>query len=50
MLSRIFNLAEEAQTEKAESQTFVEKFSKYYTPAVTVMAALIATIPPLIFS
>jgi Cd2+/Zn2+-exporting ATPase len=50
MLSRIINLAEEAQTEKAESQTFVEKFSKYYTPAVTVMAALIATIPPLIFS
>jgi Cd2+/Zn2+-exporting ATPase len=50
MLSRIIHLVEEAQNEKAESQTFVEKFSKYYTPAVTIVAVLIAAIPPLFFS
>ena len=49
VLSRIIHLIEEAQSEKAGSQTFVEKFSRYYTPTVTILALLIAIIPPALF-
>jgi Cd2+/Zn2+-exporting ATPase len=50
VLSRIIHLVEEAQTERSESQTFVEKFSRYYTPTVTLSAVLIAVIPPVFLS
>jgi Cd2+/Zn2+-exporting ATPase len=39
--SRILELVEEAQDAKAPSQKFIEKFSRYYTPAVVVMSALL---------
>ncbi len=48
-LSRIIHMVEEAQAQKAPSQSFVEKFSKYYTPAVIGGAALVAVVPPLAF-
>jgi len=50
MLARITQLIEEAQAQRAPSQTFVEKFAAYYTPAVIAIAAMIAAIPPLIFA
>jgi len=49
ILSRIIHLVEEAQAQKAPSQSFVERFAKYYTPAVVSIAILLAIIPPLIF-
>jgi Cd2+/Zn2+-exporting ATPase len=48
-LARIIALVELAQSERAPTQAFVERFSRYYTPAVIVLAIGIASIPPLVF-
>ena len=47
-LSRIIHLVETAQSEKAPSQRFVERFARVYTPVVVVAAVLLAIIPPLV--
>jgi len=49
-LSRIIHLVEEAHAEKAPSQAFVEKFAKYYTPAIMMVALGFILIPPLFFN
>lgn len=48
-LSRIIKLVEEAQNVRAPSQRLIDQFARYYTPAVTVLAALVAFLPPLLF-
>lgn len=48
-LSRIIRMVEEAQTRKAASQRFVDRFAEYYTPAVVVGALLLAALPPIVF-
>jgi Zn2+/Cd2+-exporting ATPase len=48
-IARIIHLVEEAQNKKAPSQTAVERFARYYTPAVFALAIGVALIPPLLF-
>ena len=38
---RIIELVEEAQDSKSEAERFIDRFSKYYTPAVLVMAFIV---------
>lgn len=47
--SKIIDLVENAASRKAPTESFITAFSRYYTPAVVVMAALLAIIPPLFF-
>lgn len=39
--ARILQMVEEAQDKKAHTQKFLEKFSKYYTPSIIVLALLV---------
>ena len=45
---RIISMVTDAAANKSRSQTTVEKFAKYYTPAVIIAAVLIAIIPSII--
>ncbi len=47
-LARIARTISAAQGQKAPTERFVDRFSKIYTPAVLVLAILLAVIPPLV--
>jgi Cd2+/Zn2+-exporting ATPase len=48
-LSRIIHMVEEAQERKGNSQRFIDRFGKRYSPAVLLIGVLIALVPPLFF-
>lgn len=48
-IARVVKLVEEAQESKAPTERFIDRFSRWYTPGVVVVAALVATAPPLLF-
>lgn len=48
-LAGIIHLIEDAQAQKAPFQNFVDRFARYYTPAVIFLAIFVALIPPLFF-
>lgn len=49
-VSRIMDLVEEAQNKKAESETFISRFSKIYTPVMLIASLFVMIYPPLTFS
>ncbi|MBP6951541.1 MAG: cadmium-translocating P-type ATPase [Alphaproteobacteria bacterium] len=49
LLSKIIRAVQQAQTERAPTQRFVDQFAKYYTPTMVIIAILIAFLPTLIW-
>lgn len=47
-VSKILELVENASSKKAKVENFITRFAKYYTPIVTISAAALAVVPPLI--
>lgn len=48
-IARVVKLVEQAQESKAPTERLIDRFSSWYTPAVVVIGALVAIIPPLFF-
>ncbi len=48
-VTKILDLVENASSRKAPTENFITKFARYYTPAVVIMALVLAIIPPLLF-
>jgi Zn2+/Cd2+-exporting ATPase len=48
-LAKIINTTFAATKTKAETQKFIERFSAYYTPAVILIALLLAVVPTVFF-
>ncbi|MBA2878219.1 Cd2+/Zn2+-exporting ATPase [Anoxybacillus kamchatkensis] len=48
-LSKILHLVQEAQETKTPLELFIQRFAKYYTPFIMVVALFVMTIPPLSF-
>lgn len=46
--SKMIALVKEAQDNQSSSEVFIRKFSRYYTPTVVILAALLAILPPLL--
>lgn len=49
-VSKILDLVENASDKKAETENFITKFAKWYTPIVCACALIIAIFPPLILN
>lgn len=47
-VSRILELVQNASSKKSESEKFITKFARYYTPAVVFAAVAVALVPPLL--
>lgn len=45
-VSKILDLVENASSKKSNSEQFITKFARYYTPIVVIIAFILAVIPP----
>ncbi|MFZ2097669.1 MAG: cation-translocating P-type ATPase [Anaerolineales bacterium] len=48
-ISRIVRLVEQAHAQRSPVERYIDRFAAWYTPAVVMLAACIAIIPPLVF-
>lgn len=49
-LDRIVAAVQAAQEERAPTQRFVDRFASYYTPAMMLLALLVALVPPFLWA
>ncbi len=47
-IARLIQMVEEAQSQKAETQRFIDKFEQYYAVGVIILTALVAAVPVLL--
>ena len=50
MLSNILRMVQEAEARRSPTETFVNRFARYYTPLIITLAILYAFVPPLVFN
>ncbi|MGL6152464.1 MAG: zinc/cadmium/mercury/lead-transporting ATPase [Aeromonas sobria] len=48
-IDRILHLIEEAESQRAPIERFIDRFSRWYTPAMMLIALLVVIVPPLAF-
>lgn len=48
-IARIIRMVGEAQTQRAVAEQWVDRFARYYTPTVMLLAVATALIPPIVF-
>ncbi len=48
-IARIIRLVEEAEEARAPTERFIDRFSRWYMPAIVALAALVIMVPPLAF-
>ena len=48
-VARILELVQNTDSNKARREKFISRFARYYTPAVVIIALLLAIVPPLFF-
>jgi Cd2+/Zn2+-exporting ATPase len=48
-INRIVRLVEEAQSQRSPMERFIDRFARWYTPAVVAVALILAFAPPLLF-
>lgn len=48
-VAKILELVENASSRKAKAENFITRFARVYTPAVVILAVILAVAPPLIF-
>jgi Cd2+/Zn2+-exporting ATPase len=48
-IDRILHLIEEAEENKAPIERFLDRFSRWYTPAMMLLALVVVVVPPLLF-
>lgn len=49
-ISRILELVENASSKKANTEKFITRFARYYTPVVVVLSLVVAILPPLLIT
>ncbi|WP_391087899.1 zinc/cadmium/mercury/lead-transporting ATPase [Vibrio sp. NH-UV-68] len=49
-IDRILHLIEEAESRKAPLERFLDKFSRWYTPLMMLVALIVIIMPPLVFA
>jgi len=49
IISRIIELVRESKNKKSKTESFIDRFATYYTPAVILLAIAVATVPPFLW-